>query len=807
MADQFRTEITADPAQFNAAMNAMQAHLGSLGGAFAKFQSLVVGVGAAISAGGMFGAAVEQSKDMVVESEKLGRALGISATEASVLAVALGDIHQNADVMLNANRAITRSLRENEEAFKGLGVATREENGAFRNSLDIMLAVNKRLAEFKEGTDRNIEGQKIYKKAWEEVAPVLKLTADLMEQSKAKAEALRLVVGAENVAAVTAYRAAMNDVGDVMQAVGKAIGDAVMPILTDLGNWFASTGPDRVDIMRGAMAVLVAGFYSLSTIIQVTWEFIKMFVQLGTVALLKFAEVAQKALELDFSGAKEAWARGGDQQVDIMRQTGERVKAIAEENGRKTADAFERGFGTPVVTATQRVGGTGSAGGDEKGRVQMWDAKLKAERDGYERMKLEQGSFESFSKEKESAYWKTILDTENLSKEERVAVSSKYYDVEKEIRKRAFDVEVAVLKAHMDSEQATAEERINLANRVATMTAKAYGRESKEYIAALSEMQKKTDEWSKQQIQLRDLVIQHDRGFQLSRVELERDNLETMERLGQIKTKDKLARLKELKDIEYQIELKALQQKLELLGQDPSTNPVLYQEQLERIAGLKLKHAADMNAIDNQMKIESVKIWNEIGDAITGAFSTAVKGVIMGTQSIGQAFRNMGQSVLLALADMAVKAVAEAIKNAIIGRALAKAKGVSEITSNAAVAASAAAASVAAIPVYGWALAPEVAATTFADTIAWTGALASAFSGFDVPVGVNPMTQLHQEEMVLPADIANPLRESLAEGRGAAGSGETHLHFHGPVWNHQLFGRYLVGVMRDQHRLFNSPGK
>ncbi len=317
-------------------------------------------------------------------------------------------------------------------------------------------------------------------------------------------------------------------------------------------------------------------------------------------------------------------------------------------------------------------------------------------------------------------------------------------------------------------------------------------------------MQKKTDEWVKQQHKLRELAMEHDRAFQISRVELERDNLETLEKLGQISAKQKLERLKELADTEFQIELDLAKKKLDLI--DPITDPVRYQEQAERIEEAKRRHAAAVGKIDNQMKIESVRIWGEIGDAITGAFSTAVKGVIMGTQSIGQAFKNMGQSVALALLDIGVKALAQMIRDAIVGKALSKATGVSEITNNAAVAASAAASSVAAIPLYGWAMAPGVAAETFAATIGWVGALATARRGFDIPPGLNPITQLHQEEMVLPADIANPLRESLAGG-GGAGVRDIHLHVHANDGRsvERFFsenGRYIAQALQEQARSF-----
>lgn len=46
----------------------------------------------------------------------------------------------------------------------------------------------------------------------------------------------------------------------------------------------------------------------------------------------------------------------------------------------------------------------------------------------------------------------------------------------------------------------------------------------------------------------------------------------------------------------------------------------------------------------------------------------------------------------------------------------------------------------------------------------------SAAGGFDIPSGVNPVTQLHQNEMVLPAWIAGPLRDGIRNGGGAGGS-------------------------------------
>lgn len=48
------------------------------------------------------------------------------------------------------------------------------------------------------------------------------------------------------------------------------------------------------------------------------------------------------------------------------------------------------------------------------------------------------------------------------------------------------------------------------------------------------------------------------------------------------------------------------------------------------------------------------------------------------------------------------------------------------------------------------------------------GKIKSARGGYDIPAGVNPVTQLHEEEMVLPKQHANTIR---ALGKSMSGGG------------------------------------
>lgn len=99
---------------------------------------------------------------------------------------------------------------------------------------------------------------------------------------------------------------------------------------------------------------------------------------------------------------------------------------------------------------------------------------------------------------------------------------------------------------------------------------------------------------------------------------------------------------------------------------------------------------------------------------------------------------------------------------------------VSEATGQAQVAAVSAAASVAAIPVFGWMMWVGVYAATLAALMP-AALAASAAGGFDVPRGMNPVTQLHAEEMVLPAHLVNAVRGMTGSGGGAGGSTQNSM--------------------------------
>lgn len=175
--------------------------------------------------------------------------------------------------------------------------------------------------------------------------------------------------------------------------------------------------------------------------------------------------------------------------------------------------------------------------------------------------------------------------------------------------------------------------------------------------------------------------------------------------------------------------------------------------------------------LEKKQRDEFTKQYGGLFSSISSSFSGAISGMMRGTETFADGMRNIFGSVVDAVIQMFVKMGVETVETLIENAVITRSSAVSGITANAALAAVAAAASVAAIPFYGWAMAPEVAASTFAAMEAYA-AIPAAEGGFDVPRGINPVTQLHGGEMVLPASLSDTVRD-MAAGRGGGGGNST----------------------------------
>lgn len=255
--------------------------------------------------------------------------------------------------------------------------------------------------------------------------------------------------------------------------------------------------------------------------------------------------------------------------------------------------------------------------------------------------------------------------------------------------------------------------------------------------------------------------------------------------LGQISATE-LARVEtQLEGSRYSAELSLLDQLTSLYQSDREK----YQQYLNQKKEAVEKNSKEIQTIETNLSEQNKKAWQGLLSPISSAISTSITGIIMGTTTLQKALANLFQSILLSFVNTLVKrmvdewAVAElsklniseiyaALRTALFGEEAVtavgekKAEAAEIIPAEGAKAAMGAAAAMASIPYIG----PALAAGAYGAMMELMGdalVVASAAGGWDVDRSA--LTMLHPQEMVLPANLANVVRNAASGGQGGGG--------------------------------------
>jgi hypothetical protein len=261
-----------------------------------------------------------------------------------------------------------------------------------------------------------------------------------------------------------------------------------------------------------------------------------------------------------------------------------------------------------------------------------------------------------------------------------------------------------------------------------------------------------------------------------------------------------LAAQQEFENRKYEIERNALEQRRLLLEQDPDRNPVAMQQVQQQMLELQRQHSNNIQLISQRQSMESRSNWAGMMGSLQQTWTNGLNGIITGTMSTQGLLRGIFSSIGLAFIDnmvtkplmawlfgeaakttatvtgVAVRGTAEeagAAKSVLIWAGAA----IANILVSGYQAMAGAFAAMAAIPIIGPVLGVVAAAAAGAFVFGLIKNVSSAEGGYDIPAGTNPLTQLHEQEMVLPKQYANVIRNA-ASGEGGLGGGGDTINYH-----------------------------
>lgn len=248
-----QTALTNASRQMAGALDPLAAGLSKIQGAFAVLGTLLAG-------GALFKASVSAANDWNQEVGKLAKALGTTTENASVMAVALDHLGISSDAVQAATMGLSKQLKSNEADFAALGIQTRNyATGELLPAGEIMAAANSKLLEQKNGVQQNIDGLKIYGKAWGEARQTLRLTTEQLAEAERRAKDLHLIVGAEGVAMTKLYKEEQRDLALVWKSIEIQMGTALLPALVKLGAFMSGEGPQGAKMFAAALEGVIVG--------------------------------------------------------------------------------------------------------------------------------------------------------------------------------------------------------------------------------------------------------------------------------------------------------------------------------------------------------------------------------------------------------------------------------------------------------------------------------------------------------------------------------------------------------------------
>lgn len=799
----------ADSAK-NAASN-IDSSFKKVGEAFASVQKQLLILASLVAGGAFFKEAISASNELTGETMKLSKMLSITGEEAATLRTALDDIGSNGDDYVATFSKFARQLKTNEAGLQSLGLQTRDSNGNLRDSNTLFGEALRSVSDYKAGLDQNTYAQTLFGKSIDDVMKFQKLNTGVLEEARQKNEELGLTISQDNVAASKAYKMAMNDVGDVLTAVKKTIGDAVMPVFTELAEYFATTGPYVVQVFKGAMMGLLAVFEVLKgavkTVSGVIFESISFIVD--GVGLI--GDVFSKMFSGDFSGAYEsakqlgtryaqAWSNSFRNFLDAGNETGDAVKRHMERlYGDKTEVAAPK-------SGSKTMGDFGKSNGKEStSRMSQWEARLAEDKSALERQGLQEGQYREMGKAAEKKYWSDLKNQKDLTDQERLALSRKVSETEMAMVKDQFEVDVAKLQAEAAAYKNDTDLRLYYEREIQSK----YREGTKQYEESAKRIVEIQRQASEQVAQIKQVEAQATRDYQLSQVASQEQQAQLERDLLVINDSQLISLREGFEQKRYQIAMQALQERQQLMLGDVDSNPVQLAQLHAQIEQLEQQHQLKLSEIRGQASLQQTANSRQVFNATANAMQSSLSRMLQGQGTFNTFMQASWKGLQAAIADVLAQMLMDVIKNTAAAAAVKKALAVFDISTDAARAGAGAAASAASTPVVGWLTAPIAAAATFSMASAFAGRLPSfsAAGGFDIPASVNPIVQAHAREMILPAKHADVIRNMADQGQPGAAVGDVNLIVNAVDAKsvERLFrdnGHFLVAELKRQRRNF-----
>jgi hypothetical protein len=787
-----------------------------------------------------FGEAMGEAAEDI---EKMSQRLGMSAQEAQKWNAVGAQVHMSNQQMSSGFTRLERSMfmaanggKQQAAVFKEMKISVND----LKSPTEAVLAIADRFKDMPDGPKKTAMAMQLMGRTGAQMIPILNEGSEGLREMMKVADETGSVMSDQLVGAGLAVDEQFDTMHLATQGLKNILFEALAPAIHAVVSAL-------VDMMKGMIASYRAGgtvYIIVKTLAAGFKVLASVVVAVGGV-FAAFAHVAVAAITAVFGPVYTLGAALADIASGNFKGAVQDIKNGARDIGSSVTNSLAQAMGS--------IKGTGHA------LAGIWsnalpEGKIKHVKDEMTDMDLDGGAMKygGGGKKKKD---KKEKDTAKKEAEEKLRAYLQELDAEQDAAKEDFEKKMAI-----------EEEKLAAIKKV-------YGADSKEYKAELRNKQKMELEHAKELDEIQKQRIEHQRALAEStansdkeladiRLQTEKDRLDAEENLGHISAGRKEQELLKVQQQEtadevdhentiFEIKANAMREQLQLqnlpLSEQRRINQDLEQLELDHQNKMKVIVAkGTQQAIKQQQTIyaASVTKFKNMLEPISSGFTSMLQGMYNRTMTWKQG--------LLGIADNLVNSwIQKGVEWATQWAAQELAKTAATTAGNAmrSITATAAATSAATTAAGGhgpsnhqrgsWRVGclrghrPHPVCRPRARPRCGSSGAGSHFGlwrddrlgqrRLRHPGGVNPLTQLHEKEMVLPAHIAEPLRASL-KGAGprmqsplsamsnASASqmrsdaalrgpgGDVNLHY-GPSYGGQQTHDLDSMLQRDGHRL------
>ncbi|MFZ6726159.1 hypothetical protein ACO0K2_11760 [Undibacterium sp. MH2W] len=727
----------------------------------------------------------------------------ISSIQAGALYDALHRLGVDQKEYLDVFSKVTFSIHDNGDELERLGVVTKDANGKFLDQRKVLENAKAVLDSYTEGWDRNRASVAIGMGTYAQITNALKVTDDQLHASKERLNDYQLGMTAGTQEALRKYQTAMREFqneNDLMsQGFKRVMSDALVPAFTAMMNYLKNGWPSVVNLFRVGVSTIVGLVYG---IVDGIYIFARSIVAIGEViggTLISLGKASLAVMQGDFKKAGEYMTEGwsdakdrvndaGKEIVDVIMKNDAAIKQAVGDDGRDASlaaskrDIPEKKSWVPP-DKKEKESNKDVAKSVMEGKIKEQEALIASEkailqsRESY--LKTYYANDEMSAEEYYSTKNRAIVEAKNnieIAYKAEIAAAEQYISINEKIKGNEKEVEEGKNRI-IEAKKKRAADEMALNNQITQsymeLAAEA-GVIQKEFLTnAEAEDKMYASRMSKIQ------------AFKNAQIYNEHAGNRMLEQEGRRHSESV---------INAAIADERKKQDLNVLFLTNSANTA------DQVKGYWL--AANQSVLTDQQKLSQMTA--QAMTSATDGVASAVTQFINHGKSLGESLKNVAVSI----ADSFVQSFIKMQIQKLLLDKVAATGYVATITAQSqamvAMASLAAFASTAAIPIVGPGLAPAAAATAAATAEGFsTAAIAaatlsvpSARNGYDIPTNVNPLTQLHEQEMVLPKEQANVVRDL------AKSSSTTQQSSTGPIELHTT-----INIHPDGNSSSNTSGK